>query len=78
MAPQWRRRGIASRLLALAEDRAKGANCRELRLEVRRSDARLCGLYGRRGYAAAETFTRYYSDGADALRMVKRLQGGAA
>ena len=73
VAPQSRGRGIAGRLLALAETRARRAGASELRLEVRASSRRLKGLYGRRGFTATAKLASYYADGADALRMAKPL-----
>lgn len=78
VAPAWRRRGIGGQLLALAEGRASRARARELRLEVRERNTHLRDLYGRRGYVVAAALPDYYADGADALRLVKQLDGGAA
>lgn len=78
VAPQWRGQGIGGKLLALAEAQARRAGATELRLEVRSSSRRLKGLYGRRGFTAKAKLPGYYADGADALRMAKRLDRKAS
>jgi ribosomal-protein-alanine N-acetyltransferase len=68
--PEWRRRGVASRLLdrllAFARDRA----CTLVTLEVRASNDAARALYTRRGFRDVGVRKRYYPDtGEDALLM---------
>ncbi len=62
--------GIGSSLILAAEHQL-GAP--EMRLTVRRGNARAIRLYEHLGYAWCGTQPRYYRDGEDGLVMVKRL-----
>jgi ribosomal-protein-alanine N-acetyltransferase len=73
--PEWRRRGIASELLA--EMIARTGEDAPLTLEVRTSNAGAIALYERFGFRTAGTRRRYYSDtGEDAVIMWR--ESGAA
>jgi len=66
--PEWRRRGVASELLA--EMIARTGEDAPLTLEVRTSNAGAIALYERFGFRSAGTRRRYYSDtGEDAVIM---------
>jgi [ribosomal protein S18]-alanine N-acetyltransferase len=68
-----RGRGIAGLLLDDAEAIALAAGTAEIRLEVRADNAAARSLYRRSGYLEVDTRRGYYEDGADALRLRKRL-----
>lgn len=71
--PEARGKGVASALLAAAEQAARQRGCRELRLEVRIDNAAAIRLYERLGYRRLARLDRYYEDGADGWRYGKRL-----
>ena len=71
--PEFRRQGLAQRLMALAEDHAAEMSGESLTLEVRRSNLAATALYGSMGYELAGCRRGYYMDGEDALVMTKRL-----
>lgn len=71
--PDHAGRGAGARLLAAAEDAARAAGCRALRLEVRAGDAFTVGWYLRAGYRPVADLPRYYADGAPARRLAKPL-----
>jgi ribosomal protein S18 acetylase RimI-like enzyme len=73
VAPRFRRRGLARRLLAEAEKRALRRGCRTMRLEVRADDAAAVHLYETAGYRLFGRRTRYYAGHIDALRFEKIL-----
>ena len=76
---EWRRRGVARRLLgaALAEGVARGVNLAFL--EVRPSNTRALALYESLGFQVIGRRNGYYFDtGEDALVMEARLGGDAA
>jgi [ribosomal protein S18]-alanine N-acetyltransferase len=68
-----RGRGIAGLLLDDAEAIALAAGTAEIRLEVRSDNAAARSLYRRSGYLDVDMRRGYYEDGADALRLCKRL-----
>ena len=77
--PQWRRRGVARRLLAaaLAGGVARGVTLAFL--EVRPSNTRALALYESLGFQVIGRRNGYYFDtGEDALVMEARLGGDAA
>jgi ribosomal protein S18 acetylase RimI-like enzyme len=67
--------GVGHRLLADAERVAARRGCRALRLEVRVGNRAAIGLYERRAFRRIGRYSRYYADGADALRFQKPLSG---
>lgn len=71
--PDHAGRGAGTLLLATAEDAARAAGCRALRLEVRARDAFAVGWYTRAGYRPVADLPRYYADGAPARRLAKPL-----
>lgn len=74
--PAFRRRGLGRLLLDEAEERARAAGAVELRLEVRPDNAAAIASYGRQGFRPFGTYSDFYEDHADAIRMAKRLAGG--
>jgi ribosomal-protein-alanine N-acetyltransferase len=77
--PEWRRRGVARRLLAaaLAEGASRGVVLAFL--EVRPTNTRALALYDSLGFQVIGRRNGYYFDtGEDALVMEARLGGDAA
>ncbi len=76
VAPEWRRRGVAERLLAGFLDRADAAG-RATLLEVRRGNEAAVALYEAAGFIRVGLRKGYYGDtGEDALVMARGLSGG--
>ena len=73
VAPAVRGQGLGSRLVKSAEAAARAAGCREISLEVREENAAARRLYARSGYAEDRRLAGFYEDGADGLRLRKRL-----
>ncbi len=71
--PEYRNRGIASRLVEKAIDALKEYRATEVFLEVRVSNKVAIRLYERFGFAIAREITGYYRDGETALVMVRPL-----
>ncbi len=67
--PSWRRRGVASALLAEGE---AALSLPTVRLSVRASNHSAIGLYKARGYTQVDRWTQYYAGGEDALVFEKR------
>ena len=70
--PEYRRRGVATALLAACEGRLK-VGC--VRLSVRTSNEAAIQLYKRLSYRPVGSWPAYYQDGEDALVFEKRLDG---
>jgi ribosomal-protein-alanine N-acetyltransferase len=70
---KFRRSGVGSRLLATAESRLTQAGCAKVRLETMATNAAAIRFYEKHGYTAERTEPGYYSNGSDALLMVKSL-----
>jgi ribosomal-protein-alanine N-acetyltransferase len=70
--PHDRRLGIGRELLVYMLEcfKDEGISCSSL--EVRTNNISAIGLYERLGFQKGETLARYYKDGADAYRMIKR------
>jgi ribosomal protein S18 acetylase RimI-like enzyme len=66
--PEFRQRGIATRLLETCEGRLAVSR---IRLSVRASNYPAIHLYTRLGYYRYGSWPRYYSDGEDALILEK-------
>jgi ribosomal-protein-alanine N-acetyltransferase len=64
--PDYRRRGIARRLLAECEERMAMPR---VRLTLRRSNQAALRLYEGLGYVEVDRWERYYRDGEDAIVM---------
>ncbi len=72
--PEFRRRGLARRLLRLVEERGAERGGAAVYLEVRRTNEAAQALYKAVGYAQIGIRKRYYSDtGEDAVLMSKDL-----
>jgi ribosomal-protein-alanine N-acetyltransferase len=66
-----RRSGVGSLLLRAAEDRLRTAQCRSIELETAVDNISALSFYKRHGYSVIKTFPRYYSNGVDALVLLK-------
>ena len=71
--PQFRRSGLARRLMALAEDHVMEMGGESLTLEVRSSNQPAITMYEELGYHHAGIGAGYYQDGEDAVVMRKRM-----
>ena len=69
VAPGFRRRGIATNLIAACE---KELQMQVIRLSVRRSNLSALGLYERVGYLQVGVWPKYYIGGEDALVLEKK------
>lgn len=71
--PEFRRRGIGSKLLMEEELMMKSKGVKVVRLEVRKSNEPAIRMYTRLGYLKAFVKPCYYEDGEDAYVMFKVL-----
>lgn len=68
-----RRSGVGSQLLRAAEDRLRTAGSCAVGLETAVDNVSALSFYKRHGYSVVKTWPRYYSNGVDALVLVKNL-----
>ncbi|MDB4996959.1 MAG: Ribosomal-protein-S18p-alanine acetyltransferase [Myxococcaceae bacterium] len=68
--PDWRRQGVAEKLMAEVIELARTKDVRHLLLEVRRSNANALALYRKLGFYAMGLRKNYYPDQEDAVEMV--------
>src|SRR6267154_4992719 len=73
VAPDHRRRQLATRLMMKVEEGFRRRNVRLVRLEVRSLNASAQQLYLSLGYTITQRLPKYYSNGGDGLLMVKSL-----
>jgi ribosomal-protein-alanine N-acetyltransferase len=73
IAPEHRRRRLASCLMERIEDGFRRRDVRIVRLEVRGSNASAQKLYLSLGYSVAQRLPKYYSNGGDGLLMIKPI-----
>jgi ribosomal-protein-alanine N-acetyltransferase len=73
VAPAYRRRGLASALLAEVESVALAAGGARLLLEVRDDNATAIAFYESRGFAELGRRRGYYRDGAAAVVLGKKI-----
>lgn len=74
--PKYRRFGLGSRLMLVAEKHAREMAGETLTLEVRVTNTAAIGMYELLGYEAMGVRPGYYADESDALVMTKRIEGG--
>ena len=74
VAPAARGQGLGDRLIATAECIARAEGRSRLRLEVRNGNAAARALYAKRSYDEVAALNGYYEDGANGLRLEKRLR----
>lgn len=58
--PRWRRFGIATALMAAAEERMREAGCREAEVVTQAENAEVCRFYATTGYAVAHRERAYH------------------
>lgn len=73
VAPEHRRRGLANRLLARAEEALRARNINSVMLEVRVGNLAAQNLYRQFDYAIIQRLNKYYNNGEDGFLMVKSL-----
>ena len=73
VAPEFRRRGIARRLMGAVEERFFERGVRSVRLEVRTTNHAAQNLYFDLAYRIIRRMPRYYTNGDDGYMMVKSL-----
>lgn len=71
--PEFRRTGLARRLMALAEDHAVEMGGESLTLEVRESNGAAIAMYEMLEYDRAGISAGYYQNGESAVVMRKRM-----
>ena len=71
--PPFRRFGLATKLMLVAEEHAREMGGETLTLEVRVSNIAAIGLYEFLGYERKGVRPGYYADDSDALVMMKRV-----
>lgn len=71
--PEFRRAGVASRLLAAAEDRLKAGKCHGVVLETAVDNEGALAFYKRHKYFEVKKVAKYYSNGVDAMVLTKPL-----
>lgn len=74
----WRRRGIATALMAAAEEWARNRGAALVSLETAENNLPAQRFYRARGYEKVDEIGSYYSNGAAAWIMVKHLDRGAS
>ncbi len=74
--PPYRRCGLASELLRLAETHAAESGGETVTLEVRTSNGPAIAMYRSLGYTVRGVRHRYYGDGEDALIMTRTVGRG--
>lgn len=73
IAPEHRRRRLASCLIERVEDAFRRRDVRLARLEVRATNLSAQKLYTSLGYSVTQRLPKYYSNGGDGLLMVKAI-----
>jgi ribosomal-protein-alanine N-acetyltransferase len=73
VAPEHRRRGLATKLLAHIEDALRRREVGTIMLEVRVGNTEAQQLYRRHGYFVVQRITRYYNNGEDCFLMMKAI-----
>jgi ribosomal-protein-alanine acetyltransferase len=73
IAPEHRRRGLASCLMERVESAFRYRDARLVRLEVRSTNTSAQKLYASLGYSITQRLPKYYSNGGDGLLMVKAI-----
>jgi ribosomal-protein-alanine acetyltransferase len=73
IAPEHRRRRLASCLMERIEDGFRRRDVRIVRLEVRASNVSAQKLYLSLGYSVTQRLPKYYSNGGDGLLMIKPI-----
>lgn len=73
IVPEWRRKGIGKTLMLELESRFKADGIKIVLLEVDLGNSAAINLYKNLGYGVVGRIRGYYSNGSDALTMVKNI-----
>lgn len=73
VATHARQQGVASALLAAAEQHAIARGCDRLRAEIRQDNTASLATFHKAGFVPFGRYENYYADGAAAVRVQKRL-----
>lgn len=73
VSPPYRQAGIAKKLCDTGENISKERHCSTILLEVRTDNLPAIHFYQKNGYEIFDSYTKFYEDGTDALRMKKIL-----
>lgn len=73
VAPEFRRRGLANKLLKHGEEALRKRLVSTVMLEVRVSNIAAQNLYRQFNYAVVQRLQKYYNNGEDGFLMVKSL-----
>ena len=73
-AAERRRKGIAEKLIAVAEEKIRESGICAVLLEVRENNAPARALYEKCGYKTIAVRRKYYKDGENALVMSKEIK----
>ncbi|KZS89548.1 acyl-CoA N-acyltransferase [Sistotremastrum niveocremeum HHB9708] len=71
---QWRKRGIARKLVDLSVEAMRESDCDEVILETEYDNAAALSLYGALGFIREKRLFRFYMNGKDAFRLVLVLR----
>ena len=71
--PEYRRRGLGSRFMEIAEQHLVQLGVRRMILEVATNNEAAITFYRARGFATQRLLPRYYQEGTDAYLMEKTL-----
>lgn len=72
--PGFQGRGMGAILLEACEEECRKRNCSTISLEVRSDNKGAVRFYRNRGYETKQMLRRYYLDGGNGIRMVKKLE----
>jgi ribosomal protein S18 acetylase RimI-like enzyme len=72
--PAFQGQGLSNRLMEICEKEAIKKNCGRIILEVRADNKPAIKLYEKFGFKPLRTIPGYYSDGLNALQMIKSLE----
>ena len=73
VAPEWRRQGIARRMMLNAEATVRGEGCRSMLLHVFTENPEAIRFYERLGFQRSHTAEAFYAPGLDAFVYRKSL-----
>ena len=73
VAENYRKKGVGNALITKFIDNARARGVKKLFLEVRESNTPAINLYKKAGFNLISTRKKYYSDGENALVLVKEL-----
>jgi ribosomal-protein-alanine acetyltransferase len=71
--PDYQGQGMGALLMEACEEECRRRGCTAVSLEARSDNRKAIRFYDDRGYKVTMTLRRYYPDGGDGIRMVKKL-----